>query len=90
MPSSPSKLAILLGVVAIMFSVTAAASAQQGHSPFAATPVAESVSGWEVAEVVPVALDGSPITLSPDGSFIAGIGVDAGFCIWSVPDLDPT
>jgi WD40 repeat protein len=90
MPSSSSKLATLLGVLALIFSAITAASAKQGHSPFAATPVAESVSGLQVAEVVPLALDGSPITLSPDGSVIAGIGVDAGLCIWSVPDLGPT
>jgi WD40 repeat protein len=78
----------LVLVLTITYVTTSAA--QQGHSPFAATPVAETVAGWQVAEVTPLDLEGTPVTLSPDGSFIAGVSVDGGFCIWSVPDLDPT
>ncbi len=90
MPSSSSKLAALFWVLVLTIASVTTSAAQQGHSPFAATPVAETIPGWQVAAVTPLELEGTPLTLSPDGSFIAGVSVDGGFCIWSVPDLHPT
>jgi WD40 repeat protein len=90
MSSFARRLATLCGVLALIITSVTTAATQHGRSPFAATPVTETVTGWQVAEVIPLEIDGSPITLSPDGSAIAGIGVDGGFCTWSVPDLDPT
>jgi WD40 repeat protein len=87
---SSSRFATLFWVLVLTITTVTTSAAQQGHSPFAATPVAETVSGWQVAEVTPLDLEGTPLTLSPDGSFIAGVSVDGGFCIWSVPDLNPT
>jgi WD40 repeat protein len=90
MPSSSSKLATLFWVLVLTITSVTTSAAQQGHSPLAATPVAETISGWQVAEITPLDVEGTPVTLSPDGSFIAGVSMDGGFCIWSVPDLDPT
>src|SRR5690606_13981681 len=33
---------------------------------------------------------GSPITMSPDGAWIAGIGPEFALCIWDVATMEPT
>jgi len=83
---------VTLGVLAGLLAATLApATAQQGHNPFPATPVAGGAgSGWEVVEVTPLELEGAAIAISPDGSAIAGVGPEGEFCAWSVPDLEPT
>lgn len=52
-----------------------------------ATPEPSPAAG--AATVTPLSLDGQPMSLSPDGTSLAGTSDDQ-FCVWSVPDLDPS
>ena len=92
MGSPCHRFTVVLTLVATLLAATLVpATAQRGHNPYPATPVAEANGpGWQVAEVTPLELDGVPVTIAPDGSAIAGIGKDGGLCTWSVPELDPT
>jgi hypothetical protein len=80
-------------VAAVIVTITMTVpplAAQQGHSPFQATPVAGDVTGWQVAEVTPLDIAGTAVSLSPDGTTIAGFDPDARLCFWTVPNLEQT
>jgi WD40 repeat protein len=83
---------LALGCITILTLLPLLASAQQGHSPFqatpSATPVASAPSEWTVGSIEVLDLTGIPVTLSPDGTLIAGIGEDHEFCIWEIDSLE--
>lgn len=57
------------------------------------TPVlARSITlAWEVTDQRQLHIDGTPIALSPDGAWIAGLDPDKEtFCVWDVKTLKPT
>ncbi len=66
----------------------------QGHAPIQATPsaspVAEPAAAWTVDGVDVVGVEGSPVTMSPDGAMVAGIGPEHQLCVWDLPALDVT
>lgn len=66
------------------------ASAQEGHSPTQATPASPGAVEWRVEDVTPVEVDGIPVTMSPDGAWIAGIGPELSLCLWNVATMEPT
>jgi WD40 repeat protein len=87
-----SRRAVSLGLAGAIAGASAA-HARQGISPYAeATPVepAADALGWRIGEVTALDLEGAPCALSPDGQWLAGVGPDREFCIWSTVDLQPT
>lgn len=54
------------------------------------TPDGEPDGGWQVVDIAPVDVDGSPVSLSPDGAWLAGTASDDQVCIWAVADLAAT
>lgn len=90
-----SRRALGFGVIGSLL-VTSRTSASQGVSPFGdATPVATPVAGgsgqgWRVGDAQVLEVEGTICALSPDGQWLAGLGPDREFCIWSTDDLTPT
>lgn len=87
----------LLGCVALISVTLSPVTAQQGHNPSvdepkAATPDATTVAetGWQVADVRPLEIDGLALALSPDGAWLAGVGDVSTFCVWRMEDLEQT
>lgn len=75
--------------IALLVVTSPASIAQQGHSPRQeASPAA--TGGWHLVDSRPIEVDGEPVTLSPDGQWIAGIGPDGELCVWDVANLEPT
>lgn len=83
-----------LALMAILALLPGLVIAQQGHSPIqatpAASPVAEPATEWSVDRIGVVSVDGSPVTMSPDGASVAGIGPEKQLCVWNLPALEPT
>lgn len=81
-------------LLAILAVLPGLATAQQGHAPIQATPTASPVAAtpieWTVDNVRVVEVDGSAISMSPDGARIAGIGPEFALCIWDVATMEPT
>lgn len=55
----------------------------------AQTPMSDAAGAWHVADQRELEIDGDPLSLSPDGQWIAGSGPDNAFCVWEVEGLDP-
>lgn len=50
------------------------------------TPLLPGAGAQEVAEPIPIDIDGFPLSISPDGSRLAGVHADgARVCIWEIP-----
>jgi hypothetical protein len=86
-----SRTACAIALVWCLFLVPV--TAQQGHNPGTGTPAtpvatAEAGSGWQVAEVAPLEIEGSALALSPDGAWLAGVADPQVFCVWHVEDLE--
>jgi hypothetical protein len=90
---------ILCSLIAVLLigAIAPVAVAQQGHAPQPATPEATAVAPtsaesvtWQVENVTQVEIDGSSVTMSPDGAWIAGIGPEFALCIWEVATMEPT
>jgi hypothetical protein len=54
------------------------------------SPPGKRAEPWRIADQREIQVDGTPVTLSPDGQWIAGIGPDQEFCVWAVADLAAT
>lgn len=86
-------LAVLVGWLFLVQGVAA-----QGVSPFGeatpgaeeATPALLTADAWELVDMREVSVEGSLVTLSPDGKWLAGTGPDREFCVWAVETLEPT
>jgi len=65
--------------------------AQQGHGlPPMATPAAATVGeGWRIVDIQVLDYGATPVALSPDGQWIAGIDEEDRFCVWDVATLAP-
>jgi len=77
-------LLLLLGIAMLLTGSTPALARQTG-SHGATT----DANGWHVAHERVLDVDGEPLSLSPDGQWIAGLGPDRAFCVWDVDDLAP-
>ncbi len=84
-------------VLVILASTVVPSLAQQGRSPAQSTPEATAVTQtasepveWRVENVTPVEIDGIPVTMSPDGAWIAGVNLDRQVCVWDVATMEPT
>jgi len=59
-----------------------------GTPALAQTPADDA---WTVTNEQRIEVEGIPLTLSPDGAWIAGVGEErTTFCVWEVATLDPT
>ena len=79
-------LPVLMLIPAMLLAalVTGGASAQTPD----ASPVA---GGWQVTDARETALDGEPVVLSPDGTWLAGTDAErTAVCVWDVETLTPT
>ncbi len=48
-------------------------------------------AAWHVRDEQRIEVDGTPLALSPDGTWIDGLGPERGtFCVWEVETLEPT
>lgn len=76
-----TKLTVCLLLLLPIFAtgVTQPALAQQSDAP-----------RWTIADQRDIDVDGTLVSLSPDGNWLAGIGPDQEFCIWAVEDLAAT
>jgi hypothetical protein len=86
-----SRFASLALASILLLATGASTTAGQGHGiDQVATPPASPVeaAGWSVTSARPVDLDGTPVALSPDGAWLAGIGPGQQLCIWSVATLE--
>lgn len=83
--SGPLALVVPLLGILMLLGASAPAMAQQAR-PHGA-PI--DASGWRVADERELEIEGEPISLSPDGQWIAGRGPDREFCVWKVETLDP-
>jgi WD40 repeat protein len=85
---------LALAFFTILILLPGLATARQGHAPIqvtpGATPVATSPSEWTVENIEVLDLDGSPVTMSPDGTMLAGIGAEQQLCIWDVASSEST
>jgi hypothetical protein len=54
------------------------------------SPPGKRADTWRIADQREIQVDGTPVTLSPDGQWLAGIGPDQEFCVWAVDDLAAT
>lgn len=80
--TTPTKALVLL-LMALVCVWPAAAQTPE------ATPDAP-FAPWHVRDVRELEIDGEPVALSPDGRWIAGIGLDGGsVCVWDVETLEP-
>jgi hypothetical protein len=80
-----------LTLFAILLGTTSAAS-QNGHNPMAATPTAGSPQAspeWQIETITVVKVEGTPVSLSPDGRMLAGTGPDNTLCVWQVVNFEP-
>jgi WD40 repeat protein len=91
------RLLCSLIAVLILSGTAPVAVAKQGHAPQPATPEATAVAQvtpesvtWQVENVTQVEIDGSSVTMSPNGAWIAGIGPEFALCIWQVATMEPT
>lgn len=87
----------LMGCLALISVSLTPVLAQQAHNPpgdnpeSPATPgAAVATSGWQVANVTPLAIDGSAVALSPDGAWLAGVAGPKVLCVWRVDSLERT
>jgi len=62
--------------------------ASPAASPAASPVGSEGGAGWRVADERRLAIDGEPVTLSPDGRWVAGRGPEQEFCVWEIETLD--
>ena len=84
--------AMLLACWLLLAFAAPTVQAQQGHSlPPMATPAAATVGdGWRIADVQALDNRTTPVALSPDGQWIAGIDEEDRFCVWDAATLEPT
>lgn len=86
------RLVTLVGVVLLMLGMFPMdiAIAQTPEATPSASPVA-SDSGWLIADIRALEVDGDVGALSPDGQWLAGVGPEGdSICIWDVKALTPT
>lgn len=79
-----TSLVTLLSIALVLGSPVA--SAQEAAGPRGQT---SDVHAWRVADTRQLDIDGEPISLSPDGQWIAGLGPDNEFCVWDIAELTP-
>lgn len=84
-----SRIASTLAAIALLLLSNASAlAAPRGGTP-GSPGTAVSSTSWRVTGQQQLALDGTPVTLSPDGQWIAGIGAESQLCVWEVTTLAP-
>ena len=66
---------------AALVAVALAAAAPPGSD--------EPASGWRIAQLRGIEVDGEISSLSPDGAWLAGIGPEHTLCVWDVETLTP-
>ena len=88
----PGRAAVCLMVMVMTMTASVSPMAAQNASPEvspAASPVeTEDGAAWRVVNERRLAIDGEPVTLSPDGRWVAGSGPEQEFCVWEVATLD--
>src|ERR671910_2328595 len=88
----PGRAAVCLMVMVMTMTASVSPMAAQNASPEvspAASPVGtEDGAAWRVVNERRLAIDGEPVTLSPDGRWVAGSGPEQEFCVWEVATLD--
>ncbi|CAN5753687.1 hypothetical protein BH20CHL3_BH20CHL3_01570 [soil metagenome] len=81
---------VFLACWLILTFAASTAQARQGHSPqFAATPAAAEGDGWRIVGIQVLDERITPVALSPDGQWIAGIDEEDRFCVWDAATLEP-
>lgn len=50
----------------------------------------DNSTNWTIASSRDIKVKGQPVTISPDGKWIAGPGADKDFCVWDVATLEAT
>ena len=70
--------ATVAALVAVAVTASGAADASAPNAP-----------AWEIVDIAPVDVDGSPVSLSPDGEWLAGM-LDDQVCVWRLADLTET
>lgn len=86
-----STVIMCLALFTLLLGNTTAAS-QNGHNPIVATPMngsPQASEGWQIEAVTVVDVEGTPVSLSPDGRMLAGTGPNNTLCFWQVADFDP-
>lgn len=85
-----SRVASMLVAIALLLLCNSSVIALPGDgAPFSPEASVSSTS-WRITSQQQLALDGTPVTLSSDGQWIAGIGADSQLCVWEVTTLAPT
>ncbi|MBA2277162.1 MAG: hypothetical protein H0W06_05305 [Chloroflexia bacterium] len=81
------RLTVILGLMVLVVAGGAFPTAAQDASP-PVSPVERAEGGealgWRVTEVRTLAGYGAPVTISPDGQWIAGVATGGAFCVWPV------
>jgi hypothetical protein len=71
--------------IALITTITAVGAIPGGVS--AQSTPSTSSGGWTIASEKKIEVDGEPVTRSPDGRWLAGIGPDKNFCVWKISSL---
>jgi hypothetical protein len=71
---------------ALTLVATASANIAVAQTP---EPAEETdLTAWAVSDQQEIEVAGEPVSISPDGRWLAGAGENDDFCIWSIPDLE--
>jgi hypothetical protein len=73
---------------ALTLVATASTSIAVAQTPEPSTGT--DLTAWAVSDQQGIAVNGEPVSISPDGNWLAGPGENDDFCIWSLPDLEPS
>lgn len=85
------RIRTFLTLTTMLFLSGAMTSSASAQTPSASAVASPAAGEWRVTDVREVAIDGSPVALSPDGRWIAGIGPEGvDICAWNVETGEST